>query len=33
MEEGTKKKSNGIVGATLGATAIGTILISLFVGV
>lgn len=32
MEEGTKKKSNGIIGATLGATAVGTILISLFVG-
>ena len=33
MEEGTKKKSNGIIGATLGATAAGTIFISLFVGV
>ncbi len=33
MEEGTKKKSNGIIGATLGATAAGTIIISLFVGV
>ena len=32
MEEGTKKKSNGIIGATLGATAAGTIFISLFVG-
>jgi len=33
MEEGTKKKSNAIVGATLGATAVGTVLIALFVGV
>ncbi len=33
MEEGTKKKSNGIVAATLAATAVGTVLISLFVGV
>ena len=32
MEEGTKKKSNGIIGAALGATAVGTIIISLFVG-
>jgi hypothetical protein len=32
MEEGTKKKSNGIVAATLGATAAGTVFISLFVG-
>ena len=32
MEEGTKKKSNGIIGATLAATAVGTIFISLFVG-
>lgn len=33
MEEGTKKKSNGIVAAVLGATAVGTVLISLFVGI
>src|SRR5574342_564437 len=26
MEEGTKKKSNGIVAATLAATAVGTVL-------
>jgi hypothetical protein len=31
-EEGTKKKSNGILAATLGGTAIATILIGLFVG-
>ncbi|MFY9300066.1 MAG: hypothetical protein WAO91_02615 [Candidatus Nitrosotenuis sp.] len=31
-EEGTKKKSNGILAVTIGATAVGTILISLFVG-
>lgn len=33
MEEGTKKKSNGIIAATLAATTVGTILISIFVGV
>jgi hypothetical protein len=32
MEEGSKKNSNGIVAAVLGATAIGTILIVWFVG-
>jgi hypothetical protein len=32
MEEGTNKNSNGILGATLGATTIGTILIVMFVG-
>ncbi len=32
MEEGTKKKSNGIIAAVLGGTAVGTIIISLFVG-
>jgi hypothetical protein len=31
-EEGTKKKSNGVLAATLGGTAVITILISLFVG-
>lgn len=31
-EEGTKKKSNGVLAATLGGTAVGTVLISLFVG-
>ena len=33
MEEGTKKKSNGIIAGVLGATTVGTILISLFVGI
>ncbi|MBM3905913.1 MAG: hypothetical protein FJ354_04425 [Thaumarchaeota archaeon] len=32
MEEGTKKKSNAIVGATLGATAVGTVFIAMFIG-
>ena len=32
MQEGTNKNSNGILGATLGATTIGTILIVMFVG-
>jgi hypothetical protein len=32
MEEGSKKNSNGIVAAVIGATAIGTLYISLFVG-
>lgn len=31
-QEGTKKKTNGILAATLGGVAIGTILISVFVG-
>ncbi len=31
-EEGSTKKSNGIVGATLAGFAVGTIFISLFVG-
>ncbi len=33
VEEGSKKKSNGIIAAALGGTAIGTIIISLFVGI
>ena len=33
VEEGSKKRSNGIVAAALGGTAIGTIIISLFVGI
>jgi hypothetical protein len=33
MEEGTRKRSNGIIAATLAGTAVGTVLISLFVGV
>lgn len=32
MEEGSKKNSNGIVGAVIGATAVGTFIIVLFVG-
>ena len=32
-EEGTRKKSNGILAAAMGGVTIGTILISLFVGV
>lgn len=32
MQEGSSKSSNGIVGATLAGTAVGTILITLFVG-
>lgn len=32
MEEGSKKNSNGIIAATLGATTVGTLLISLLVG-
>jgi len=32
MQEGSNKNSNGIVAVTIGATAIGTLLISLFVG-
>ena len=32
MEEGTNKKSNGIMGTVLAATAIGTVLIVMFVG-
>ena len=31
-EEGSSKKSNGIVAAAIGATAIGTVFISLYVG-
>ena len=31
-EEGSRKNSNGIVGATLGGMTVGTIIISLFVG-
>ena len=31
-EEGTRKRSNGIVGGTIAGMAVGTILISLFVG-
>lgn len=31
-EEGSAKKSNGIVGGTLAGTAVGTVLISLYVG-
>ena len=31
-EEGSTKKSNGIIAATLAGTAVGTVLISLFVG-
>lgn len=31
-QEGTKKRSNGMVAATLAGTAVGTILIVLFVG-
>lgn len=33
VEEGTKKKSNGIIAAALAGTAVGTVLIALFVGV
>ena len=32
MEEGTRKKSNGIVGGVLGGVTIGTIAIVMFVG-
>jgi len=32
MQEGTQKKSNGIIAATVGGFLIGTILIGLFVG-
>src|SRR3990170_5770252 len=32
MEEGSKKNSNGIIAATIGATAVGTVIISLYVG-
>lgn len=32
VEEGSRKKSNGVLAATLGGTAAGTILIGLFVG-
>jgi hypothetical protein len=32
MEEGTNKSSNGVLGAVLGGTTIGTILIVMFVG-
>lgn len=31
-EEGSNKKSNGIIAATIAATAVGTVLISLYVG-
>ena len=31
MEEGSKKNSNGIIAATIGATAVGTVIISLYV--
>ncbi|MBI3190109.1 hypothetical protein HYZ41_00220 [archaeon] len=31
-EEGSRKRSNGVLAATLGGTAVGTVLISLFVG-
>jgi hypothetical protein len=33
VEEGSRKRSNGIVAAALTGTAVGTVLISLFVGV
>jgi len=32
MEEGSNKSSNGIVAATIAATAVGTVLITLFIG-
>ncbi len=32
MEEGTRKNSNGLVGGVIAATAVGTVLISLYVG-
>lgn len=32
MEEGSTKNSNGIVAATVAATAVGTVIISLYVG-
>ena len=32
MQEGSNKNSNGVVAATVGATAVGTFLISMFVG-
>ena len=32
VEEGTRKRSNGVIGATLAGTAVGTILIALYVG-
>jgi len=32
MEEGTKKNSNGALAAVIGGTAIGTIIITMFVG-
>jgi len=32
MQEGSNKNSNGIVAVTIGATAIGTFLISMYVG-
>ncbi len=31
-EEGSRKRSNGVLAATLGGTAVGTVLISLYVG-
>ncbi len=32
MEEGSKKNSNGIIAAVIGALAVGTVIISLYVG-
>jgi hypothetical protein len=32
MQEGSNKNSNGVVAATVGGTAVGTVLISMFVG-
>jgi hypothetical protein len=32
MEEGSNKNSNGIVAVSIGTVAVGTVLISLFVG-
>lgn len=33
VEEGSQRKSNALVGGTLAGTAVGTVLISLYVGV
>ena len=33
VEEGSRKRSNGVIAATLAGTAVGTVIISLFVGV
>jgi hypothetical protein len=32
MEEGSKKNSNGLIAVVIGALAVGTVIISLYVG-